>query len=228
MEKRELIFLLQKCGISTYNFDRVKLSDIRKVVESQDATTAKMALKNYDAYAKRVADAYLARPSFEAEYAGSWRTLAANIKVMYKRLQSQFTFDFVENDPYTSFKQMSDDVKSSGVLKIYTGFSEHPIWTPEENHLFRAVHDALGHMAGYKKNRGHAFTLRGELGVYNRQIKVISPAARVALFTEIVGQVCTSIAKGGFPPQKVCALHGFDYVNVGMIDEEQYKTNFEG
>jgi hypothetical protein len=54
----------------------------------------------------------------------------------------------------------------------------------------------------------------------------VSPKAHTALFTELVGQVCTGIVKGGFPTQKVCKLHGFDYVQVGLIDEQEYLKNF--
>lgn len=187
---------------------------------------AKLVLPNYNSYAHKVAEAYLARPKFEAEYVESWKALMVNLKTMYKRLQSQLRFEFTEIDPYRSMEDMRKDVQQTRVLKIYTGHSNHPVWTEEENHIFRAVHDALGHLAGYKKGRGHRFDLRGELGVYNRQMKVVSPKAHTALFTELVGQVCTGIVKGGFPPQKVCKLHGFDYVQVGLIDEQEYLKNF--
>lgn len=189
--------------------------------------TAKLVLKNYQPYAKLVSDAYLARPLFEPEYAKSWKVLMQNLKVMYKRLQSHIKFEMTEEDPYSSMEEMREDVKGKGVLKIYTGESHHPIWTPEENCIFRAVHDALGHLAGYKKGKGHRFDLRGEIGVYNRQLKVVSPDARDALFTELVGQVCAAIVTGKFQKQKICKLHGFDYLKVGLVDEAGYKNNFQ-
>lgn len=188
--------------------------------------TAKLVLKNYQPYAKLVSDAYLARPLFEPEYAKSWKVLMQNLKVMYKRLQSQINFEMTDKDPYSSMEEMREDVKEKGVLKIYTGESHHPIWTPEENWIFRAVHDALGHLAGYKKGKGHRFDLRGEIGVYNRQLKVVSPQARDALFTELVGQVCAALVTGKFQKQKICKLHGFDYVKVGLVDDVLYQENF--
>jgi len=192
----------------------------------EKSAEAKLVLKDFTQYAQKVATAYEARPTMEHQYVNSWKVLISNLKNMYKKLQSAFDFEFTEKDPYPSMEQMRKDVKETGKLKIYTGESKHPIWTEEENHIFRAVHDALGHLAGYKKNKGHKFDLRGELGVYNRQIKVVSPKARIALFTELVGQVCTSIVTGKFPVQKVCKLWGFDYVNIGVIDEIEYQNNF--
>ena len=188
---------------------------------------AKLVLENFDDYAKKVSDAYMARPKLESDHAKSWHVLMQNLKTQYKRLQSKFDVRFVKEDPYKSFEDMRDEVLHKGVLRIYEGDSDHPIWTPEENIIFRTVHDALGHLAGYQKGKGHRFTLRGELGVYNRQIKLVSPEARIALFTEIVGQVCTGIVKGGFQVQKVCKLWGFDYVQVGEIDDAEYEKNFE-
>lgn len=187
---------------------------------------AKLVLKDYTSYAKLVSDAYLARPVYEPQYAKSWKALMQNLKVMYKRLQSSIKFDFTEKDPYDSMETMREGLTKDGVLRIYTGASEHPVWTPEENYIFRAVHDGIGHLAGYKKGRGHRFDLRGELGVYNRQLKLVPIEARDALFTELVGQVCASIVTGTFHVQKICKLHGFDYVQVGKVDEVEYQKNF--
>jgi hypothetical protein len=56
----------------------------------------------------------------------------------------------------------------------------------------------------------------------------VSPkAALPALFSEIVGQVSVAIVRGKFPsPQKACVLYGFDYTNVGVIDEDEYQRNW--
>jgi len=177
----------------------------------------KLALVSFDKYSKRVAEAYQARPIYEEQYVNSWKVLMKNLRTMYKRLESKFKFEFTDEDPYTSKEEMEKEVKEKGVLRIYKGHSDHQVWTPEENWIFRSVHDALGHLAGYEKGKGHGFSLRGELGVYNRQVKVVSPEARIALFTEVVGQACVSIATGRFPVQKI---------NVGKIDEKEFLLNF--
>jgi hypothetical protein len=38
----------------------------------------------------------------------------------------------------------------------------------------------------------------------------------------VVGQASYAIVKGGFPKQKIAILEGFDYVNLGAVDDENY------
>jgi len=187
--------------------------------------TSKLVLKKYDDYADKVGAAYMARPNHEGQYVGSWKALAKHTDKMYKQVLTRIGVEFTAEDPYKDFDEMKKDVEETGVLKTFTGASEHSVWSEEENWLFRTVHDAVIHLAG----KGHPFTLRGELGAYNRHYKIAPHAARDALFTEIVGQVCTYWYRGekfDFP-QKVCKLWGFDYNKVGVIDEIAYKKNFD-
>lgn len=189
----------------------------------EDATS-KLVLKKYDKYANRVGEAFLARPDFEASYVSSWKSLASHIGKMYKQTLTRIGVEYVPDDPYKDFDEMKKSVEESGVLKVYQGESDHPVWTEEENWVFRAVHDAMIHLAG----KGHPFTLRGELAAYNRHYKMAPTAARHALFTEVVGQTCTYFHLGesfNFP-QKVTRLWGFDYNNVGEINEQEFKKNF--
>ena len=188
----------------------------------------KLALVNFSAYLKRVGEAYLARPTMESQYAGSWGALIGHCKKIFKQIESKVDVEFVDDDPYTDADQMVKDVKANGVLKIWTGASDkHPLWNAEENWIFRAVHDWYSHILGAGAG-GHKFDARGELNSYNRHIKIAPQAARVALFTEIVGQISAYNVTGSFNyPQKVCKIWGVDYVNIGLIDENEFKRNFE-
>lgn len=186
---------------------------------------AKLVLKNYDEWGKRVSDAYQSRPDFEAQYVSSWRALIPHIDKLFKQLQSKYEIEFVDEDPYKSYEDMEKEY-TEGKLRIFTGFSKHPIFTEEQNWKFRAVHDALGHQAGFSKKSGKGFSFKDEVAVYNRHVKMIPPAGRLALFTEVVGQASVFINTGNFPTQKICKLHGFDYVNLGKIDEDEYQLNF--
>ena len=187
-------------------------------------TESKLMLRDYDAkYAPLVVRAYEARPSHEVSADPSWNVAAAFVEKMFVQIQSRLKVEFVSEDPYSTYDEMHKAVEESGVLKVWTGASDtHPVWTPEQNWKFRAVHDYQSHLAG-----GHRFGLKGELASYNRHVKTFPVAARVCLFTEIVGQTCYSSVKGSFPEQKVCVLHGFDYVNIGTVDETKYEENFE-
>jgi hypothetical protein len=173
----------------------------------------KMVLSNYDEYAKLVSDAYVNAPDFDNSVVPSYRALMESTKKLYKRLQSKVKVEFVDYDPYGSRNEMADDVKNTGILKISKLFNEHPLYSKEENLILRAVHDYYTHIIANQD-----FGLRGELKAYNTHAKLAPPAALPALFTEIVGQVSYAIVNGDFPKQKICKLDGFDYLNVGKID----------
>jgi hypothetical protein len=121
--------------------------------------------------------------------------------------------------PYDSASQMVDDYRNNNRLYISADFSDHPVFSLEENIMFRTVHDFIVHILG-----GHPFGLHGEIASYNRHSKLAPPDALPALFTEIVGQVCYHEVFGRFPTQKVAILGGFDYRNIGRLDGYDVKN----
>lgn len=181
-------------------------------------------LTDYHPFVPVVGKAYMARPMVERAALPSWRLLAEHNRLMFGQIASRIRITFSAVDVYAgNYGQIVDDIRH-GKLNVWTGESEHAAWSPEENWQFRAVHDYMTHFAGE-----HDFTLRGEISAYNRHVKTIPPAARPALFTEVVGQVCTYYFLGEkFGPQKVAFLYGFDYVNVGRVDKDAYRRNFVG
>jgi hypothetical protein len=181
----------------------------------------RLALIDYRPFVPICAKAYLARPDFEESAVYSWKALAKHINVMFERLQSRVQVIFTEQDPYPDFRAMVRDIKQNRRMKIFTGSSEHHVFTPEQNWRFRAVHDYIAHAGG-----DHEFTLRGEMAAFNRHVKLAPPAARLALFVEIPAQTCTYFFTGKFGAQKVCNMYGFDFVNVGEYDAREYEKNF--
>jgi hypothetical protein len=186
----------------------------------------RLVLANYTEYSKLVADAYDARPVKDPEAVASYKVLLAHAKKMFKQLLSRIRIEFVnEPEPYKDAADMTKRVSEEGVMYVSTLFSENLVsgWTPMENWIFRAVHDYIVHIGGK-----HDFTLRGEIGTYNRHAKLVPPAALPALFSEVVGQVSYFLVRGKFPsPQKACVLYGFDYRQVGRVNPEEYRRNFE-
>ena len=197
---------------------------LEQAARAIERVESKLVLRDYDAkYAPLVTAAYDARPLHEAAADSSWHVAMTFIEKTFKQIESRLKVEFVDIDPYHTYEEMRKAVDDSGVLKVWTGASDtHPVWTPEQNWKFRAVHDYQSHLAG-----GHRFGLKGELASYNRHVKTFPQAARPCLFTEIIGQTCALSVTGTNPVQKVCILHGFDYVNIGIVDEAAYQLNFE-
>jgi hypothetical protein len=171
----------------------------------------------WDLYAQLVADAYLAAPKLESRAASSFEALVPFIEKMFKRIQSRVTVEFVDYHPYESAEQLRQDVNTTGTIKIATIDAEHEIFDEITNAKFRAIHDYMAHIQAIG-SRGTEFTLRGELAAYNTHLKTTPKDAIPALFTEVVGQVCTYNIIGKFAEQKICLLDGFDYYNVGVVD----------
>jgi hypothetical protein len=192
------------------------------------ALNEKKALKtkeDWNIWADKVATAYEARPVVEQSMKASYDALITHNNKMFKQILTRLDIEFSDRDPYKSYKQMKREVGETKSMRIFKGGSAgHPFFTEEENHIFRAVHDYLGHIGG--KN---SFSLQGELSAYTSQAKTIPPKARKALFCEIVGQICMYFSRGRkfVEIQKSCELYGIDFVNLGVINDELYAKNFK-
>jgi len=171
----------------------------------------------WDLYAQLVADAYLAAPKFESRATSSFEALVPFIEKMFKRIQSRVDVEFVDYHPYDSAQELRQDVDETGTMKIATIDGAHGVFDEITNAKFRAIHDYMSHIQAIG-SRGTEFTLRGELAAYNTHLKTTPPDAVPALFTEVVGQVCTYIITGKFAEQKICLLDGFDYYKIGVVD----------
>ena len=149
---------------------------------------------------------------------------------MYKQIQSRIDIEPVDYHPYdvgldvdvTGADRMRQSVEDTGKLLVSKADAEHPVFDLETNVKFRAVHDYMTHIqpkipAGFTSAKEQG-SIHQELRAYNIHAKTVPKAAMPALFTEVVGQVCTFYITGKFQEQKVCILDGFDYINVGVVN----------
>ena len=187
-------------------------------------------------YARLVAAAYTDAPEYDPEAVPSWQALNQSNRKLWKRLLSKvdvvFTsenpptkdhmmimgkkYQLIHNgDPYANQGEMKADVQDNNRIMIMIDHSEHPVFSVEDNIIFRTVHDYIVHILGNKQ-----FGLFGELQAYNLHAKMVPVSARGAIFTEVVGQVSYHSVHNDFPIQKVAILHGFDFVNVGNVSPE--------
>lgn len=203
--------------------------------------TEKMVLKDYSTYIRLVAEAYKQAPDFDAGVVKHWHSLNASNHILFKRLLSKVNVVFTTNDAskvghinidgrdfkiifikpedeYQTQSQMKQEYNQTKVLKISIDYSEHPVFSVEDNIVFRAVHDYITHIQG-----DYDFGAKGEIACYNLHAKMASKDAIPALFTEVVGQASTTIVTGDFPIQKIALLKGFDYFNVGKVEDQDYE-----
>lgn len=176
-----------------------------------------LVLKDYDTYCRRVAAAYDSAPLVDESEAWRWKKLIAHVERFYDRMLSKVDVEFVPGQPYDTAEQMRREVKRSGALLISTDFNEHPLFTPEQNLKFRAVHDYIVHII--PGEQGPDFSQRGEIKAYNLHRRLAPPDTWPALFTEVAAQACYNSTRGEFPVQKIAVLP-FDPYRVGAEMEE--------
>ena len=167
----------------------------------------------WDKYCELVAAAYQNAPRFDPAAVASFEAMAPFVEKMFKRIESVVDIQFVEEHPYENAEELRQDVQQNGVLRISTLDAEHDIFDPTTNAKFRAIHDYMSHI-----QRNTNFDAKGEIASYNAHLQTMPPKSYPALFTEIVGQACTTIITGAFPEQKIALLSGFDYVNIGVVE----------
>lgn len=100
--------------------------------------------------------------------------------------------------------EMRDDVQNNNRMKVYSSASTggHPLMSDDENDMFRAVHDAYGHLGS-----GRGVDRHGEEAAYQKHSAMFTPLARGALATETRGQNSALHYNGGvFQDQKVALM----------------------
>lgn len=199
---------------------REKMEEMRRKELAERAERKKrrkrknpLRLAGYDDFCAELADAYDAAPAFDPREAWRWDVLMDSVERMYDQVARQVEVRFVDGQPYETADQMRKEVASTGVLEISREGNVHPLWTPEQNLKFRAVHDYVVHIL--PGEGGPDFGPRGELRAYNLHRRLTPPDAWPALFTEVAAQACYVNAKGSFPVQKIAVLPQFDFYNVG-------------
>jgi hypothetical protein len=203
----------------------------------QEFINEKLVLKDYVLYTRLVAEAYREVPIFDESAVRHWELLRTSNYTLFKRLLSKtkiiFISQFKENEgmvldildksykvfyypdePYESQEKMKQDWENTKSIMISIDYSDHPIFSVVDNIVFRCVHDFIIHILG-----NHPFGAKGEIASFNNHAKLVSDDVLPALFTEIVGQACFVVEYGYFAEQKIAVLKGFDYKQVGMVED---------
>lgn len=146
-----------------------------------------------------VAKQYDAAPVMDPEAVPAWRDLMAHVRQDVElNILPKLNVEEVHGQPYANAAEMNADI-ANGHLKVSVDNSEHPVWTPQENILFRIWHDYRQHF-----ENGADFSLEGEWKAFKRAEEGMPAAARDALHVEIYGQAAAATAHSGeFQVQKI-------------------------
>jgi ribosomal protein L31 len=171
-------------------------------------------------YSKLVAEAYRTAPDLSKELTPRYEEFGRWLEDEVARIKSRVKVVPTEKHPYSSARQMRDEVGKTGKLFVSTSDATHPAWTGEQglkwNTYFRAFHDFQGHIG-----HGSRFSLQGEIASYNNHARMIPNDYVPLLFTEVVGQIsCFYHSAKDNCPQKVTILDDFDFFKVGLLTKK--------
>lgn len=93
---------------------------------------------------------------------------------------------WTRDDPFGSSIEMIETVNETRILKVFKSDDSHPIWTPNQNDTFRAVHDCLGHVAWR-----NSFSMTGEDAAFRSHAATVPLEVLPALASETRGQNAT-------------------------------------
>lgn len=150
----------------------------RQIMSGGNNMTPELA-ESYDALRKETREQfnYLTSPK---EQGG----LGVNVEVTHE-------------NPYDSPKELYEDVSKNNRLRVLSTESTggHSVLSNEENDMFRAVHDAFGHLS-----IGRDFSRHGEEAAYGSHSRMFSDKALKALTSETRAQNSYLINTGEFTP----------------------------
>lgn len=111
------------------------------------------------------------------------------------------------SDPYGAddankvIPELRSDVQDNSHIGVLSSAATggHPVFSNDQNDMFRAVHDVFGHLGS-----GRGVDRHGEEGAYQKHSAMFSPLARQAMTTETRGQnQALHYNNGQFQDQKV-------------------------
>lgn len=136
----------------------------------------------------------------------SYEALRGEVRQQYDYLTGHpskgglgFKVEVTKEDPYKGPHEMHQDVSQNKRLKVMSTETTggHALFSNEENDMFRAVHDAFGHLA-----TGRNFAREGEEAAYGSHASMFSDKALPALVSETRAQNAYLINAKQFTPNR--------------------------
>lgn len=144
------------------------------------------------AQGRRVAQEYRDAPTMDSAAVPHYRAMAEETKRQFDFMTRPahrgglgIDVSVTKDDPYSRVRDMTADLRDNNRLRVLSTKTTggHPVFSDDENDMFRAVHDTFGHAA-----TGRGFDPHGEEAAFRSHYSMFTPAARPAMATETRGQ----------------------------------------
>jgi Protein of unknown function (DUF3293) len=198
--------------------DAAKPVDLKKTISDYNKKEGLPEVKDnkldVDPRSKEIARAYddMKHDPSNPEVKKSYDALIDDAKKQWNALEKAgIKLEPQDEDPYKSYDEMKKDFEDNKRLKVFRGGNElpedHPLAQVDPktgetyNVMFRAVHDAIGHLM-----HDNDFSEKGEQNAFDTHRQTMSKEAIPAMTTETKAQVASYFDKGDFPEQKAGIL----------------------
>jgi len=162
---------------------------------------------------EQIADAYRKLPLFDHKAVPAWRALADESRAQADEIRRQIQvipitkhnadqYGVDAHSPYTSPEELRKDVRDRKRLLVSTENVDHPVWSPQDVVNFRVTHNVLG--VGQSNTPDYSW--RGSNMAFQSHAPFLSPEARKALFSEIIGQGAHHEHFRSFSPPRVAVM----------------------
>jgi hypothetical protein len=167
-----------------------------------------------------ISRAYEALPSYDPSAVGAYKQMAEETGRQFDHMTKPWSkgglgldVSVHSDDPYGMhggqfqyekvMPEMRADVQNNNHIGVLSTKSTggHPVFTNDQNDMFRAVHDVYGHLGS-----GRGIDHNGEEAAFQKHAAMFSPLARQAMATETRGQNSYLRQHGDFPEQKVATM----------------------
>ena len=170
---------------------------------------------------------YMRMPDFDKRAVPAYHQMAEEVGRQFDHLTNPVSkggmglnVEVTRHDPYGQggnydqiFPEFKNDVVNNNRMQVLHSAETggHPLFTDDQNNMFRAVHDYFGHLGS-----GRGIDMHGEDAAYQKHAAMFSPLARQALATETRGQNGALQLTGEFQNQKIGLLSP-QYTGTGSL-----------
>lgn len=192
---------------------------------------------------RQIGQAYMAMPEHDPAAVPAYRQMAEETGRQFDHMTKPrsrggmgINVSVTKDDPYGGagpggdystwsadrvIPELRHDVQANNHISVLSTKTTggHPVFSDDENDMFRAVHDVFGHLGS-----GRGIDMHGEDAAYQAHAGMFSPTARRAMATETRGQNAAlhltgdfQAQKTGFLPERFQAPHNLSSLQFGEM-----------
>lgn len=195
------------------------MSNVNQILETRIIQFSKLIAVNYhNEYLRNTVDIIK-----------SYNSMTADLEYLYKALIINNNIKIIQDNSVYNFEKLYQDFTENKILRISNENCNHSFLSVNHNLIFRCIHDYI-HFNSQEKNMflNINFSFIGELQNYKESLYYFSEKSYLALFSEIIAQLCYFNYYQDFPVLQKCidysSIVNFKTLELTQKGKELYKA----